>query len=327
MIVPAAPDRLVLRRRAIWALTLCCVGWAVSFPTLKSVESVARGAEPAPGFHSALAVGLRFSLAALVLLAWRPRLLWRATRSEWIQGAALGFCSACGLSLQMDGLRYSSASSSAFLTQGYCVWIPLWQAFRGRRLPPIPIWGGVVLVAAGSAVLAGVSADSWRLGRGELENLAGSVFFAAQILVLDSPAFKGNSSLRFTGVMFVVMAAAGLGVAFVECRSWAGLCRVYPVGAAAGLFVTLVAVCTLAPFLVANHWQRALPAAEAGLIYCAEPVFTSVVTWFIPGWYSRWYGLNYPNEVPGWRLAFGGGMILAANAWLQIAEARKVRKR
>ena len=55
-----------------------------------------------------------------------------------------------------------------------------------------------------------------------------------------------------------------------------------------------------------------------GLLYCTEPVFTSVVTLFVPGIISRFAGIHYPDESLTWNLLAGGGLILVANAWLQL---------
>ena len=86
---------------------------------------------------------------------------------------------------------------------------------------------------------------------------------------------------------------------------------------AVGLTLLLVGPCTLLTFLWANRWQREVPAAEASLLYCTEPVFTSLVTWFFPGWLSAWAAIPYPNERLTGNLVLGGGMILGANLWLQ----------
>ena len=84
-----------------------------------------------------------------------------------------------------------------------------------------------------------------------------------------------------------------------------------------GLFL-LHALTALVSFLLANRWQPEVPATEAGLLYCTEPVFTCAVTLFLPGLISGWAGLAYADERLSWNLALGGGLILAANVWLQL---------
>jgi drug/metabolite transporter (DMT)-like permease len=88
----------------------------------------------------------------------------------------------------------------------------------------------------------------------------------------------------------------------------------------------IVSFCTIAAFLLMNRWQRQVTATEAGLVYCAEPVFVSLLALFLPGWLSHWAGVNYPNEQLTVRLLLGGGLITAANVLLQSRwlEAKRV---
>ena len=106
--------------------------------------------------------------------------------------------------LQNDGLRYTSASTSAFLTQFYAIMIPVWLALRLRRNPGGLVWIACVLVLAGSALLGHFNWTTLRFGRGEAETLLCSVFFMLVIFVLDRRSFAGNRSGKITLVMFVV---------------------------------------------------------------------------------------------------------------------------
>lgn len=301
-------------------LILCCFCWAFSFPAMKALSLI--GARSAPGngsvFFATLCVVLRFSIATLALVAMCGRSLGGLTRREVKQGVGLGFFGGIGLVLQMDGMSYTHASTAAFLTQGYCLWIPLWLALRNRRLPSLTVWIGSLLALAGAAVLLGVEWGSFHLGRGEIENLAGSVLFAGQILWLERKEFAGNDVKRFSLVMFVIMVLTSLPVAVWSASKSSDLWRAYASPAALWLLALLIVLCTLISFLLANRWQPEVPATEAGLLYCTEPVFTSAVTLFLPGLISRLAGIDYVNERVTWNLAVGGGLILTANIWLQL---------
>jgi drug/metabolite transporter (DMT)-like permease len=302
-------------------LTLCCAFWAFSFPAMKALGLLAQ--RDAPGWtsagFSAASIAVRFWAAAALLTLWVGRDLRHLTRLECLQGLGIGVCGSLGLILQMDGMAYTAASTSAFLTQGYCIWIPLWFSLRSRRVPAFVEWFSALLVLGGAMILAGLDAHSLRLGRGEWENLLGSVLFAGQILMLDHPRFAANNVRRFSWVMFLTIATVcSLLVACVPGRgplNELGTALTSPT--ALGLTLLLVGPCTLLTFLWANRWQREVPAAEASLLYCTEPVFTSLVTWFFPGWLSAWAAIQYPNERLTANLVLGGGMILGANLWLQ----------
>ena len=69
--------------------------------------------------------------------------------------------------------------------------------------------------------------------------------------------------------------------------------------------------------MVMNVWQRHVTATEAGLIYCSEPVFASLLALFLPAIFSAWANIHYANENLTLRLLVGGGLITAANILLQ----------
>ncbi|MCZ7634738.1 MAG: hypothetical protein M5U12_00885 [Verrucomicrobia bacterium] len=50
-----------------------------------------------------------------------------------------------------------------------------------------------------------------------------------------------------------------------------------------------------------------MSATQAGLIYCAEPVFTSLLVLFLPAGLARLAGVPYENELVTGRLVVGGG--------------------
>lgn len=314
------------RKRLLAGLVLsfCCAGWAFSFPGMKALTTLGQQNVPASSsfFLAALCIGVRFLVSAIALTpivrsggSWPSRL-------EVQQGMGIGFFAGLGLVLQMDGANYTQASTAAFLTQGYCLWIPLIVAVRSRRWPVPIVWAGCLLVSTGTAMLAGVFSDfrehGFRLGRGEAENLLGSVSFAGQILWLERPEFRGTHVLKFTWVMFLTMALICMPVAVVAAPSLSALWMAYGSPSTLGILTFLIIICTIANFLLMNRWQPRLSATEAGLIYCTEPVFTSVVALFLPGWMSRTFGLNYANEVVTWNLIWGGGLILVANVALQV---------
>jgi drug/metabolite transporter (DMT)-like permease len=308
----------------LFLATLC---WSVSFTVMRALVMVQQRALPGAGtwFIANWCVALRFGFAALVVLLWQARLLPQLTRSEIAQGVGLGLFGAGGLVLQMDGLAYivdTAASTSAFLTQCYCLMIPLWVALTTRRLPPRWVALSCVLVIAGVTILSGVDWRTFRLGRGELETLLASVLFTGQILWLQRTAYAGNDVNRFSLVMFVVMALGSAAAAAASRHEPGDWLRAYATPPTWGFLAVLVVICTLGGYLLMNRWQTHVSATEAGLIYCAEPVFASTAALFLPAWFSRWAAIAYPNELLTRNLVIGGGLVLLANVILQLAPAR-----
>jgi drug/metabolite transporter (DMT)-like permease len=229
----------------------------------------------------------------------------------------LGVFAVAGLIFQMDGLAYTAASTSAFLTQFYCLTIPLWLAVRERRWPPAPTVASCCMVVMGVAVLSEINWRQLRIGRGELETLIGSIIFTGQILWLQRPRFAANNVNHFTLVMFAVIALGSLPVAVFTGHPSDPWIAGYRPLASWYFTAILTGFCTLGGYLLMNYWQPHITATQAGLLYCLEPVFASLFAFFLPAWFSALSGIQYANEQLGWSLLLGGGLITAANVWIQ----------
>ena len=307
-------------RATCWLLGATCL-WGLSFPLAKTLTDAQRVLLPYADswFLAAVSLVVRFGLAAALLAVVSLR-AWRTpTRREWTQGLGLGVFASGGLLLQMDGLGYTAASISSFLTSCYCVVIPVIVACQRRRWPPLLVVGSCGLVLAGMAILSGLDWRTLRLGRGETETVLASLFFAAQIFWLERPTFARNRTSHATIIMFATIAAAMVPVLIVRGRSAAEL---YAAAAGSGAIIAvllaLTLLCTLATFTVMNHWQRFLEATEAGLIYCVEPVWASACALFLPAWLSSLAGVRYANESFTSRLLLGGALITLANILIQL---------
>jgi drug/metabolite transporter (DMT)-like permease len=306
--------------KAVAALLLANLLWGLSFPLIKGLVYAHQQALPGSDnwFITACTIGPRFVLATAVMLLFAGRALGGLTPLERKQGVGLGLTAAAGMLFQNDGLQFTSASVSAFLTQFYAIMIPVWVALRARRAPPTVVWASCALVLVGAAVLAKFDPREMRLGRGEVETLLSSVFFMAQILWLERPEFAGNRVLPVTLVMFAIEAAIFLAMALATAPRAGDLLALWASPPWVGFTLALTVFCTLGAFTLMNTWQPKITATEAGLIYCVEPVFASVMALFLPGLFSAWAGFNYPNEQATLHLLVGGGLITVANVLLQF---------
>ncbi len=307
------------RRTALLMLLLANLLWGLSFPLIKALGQEHARLLPESGtwFITAMCIAPRFLLAAAFLWAVAGRRTLDATRAEVKQGLLLGVSASLGMLFQTDGLQFTAASTSAFLTQFYALLIPLYVAARARRWPRPAVAGAAVLVLAGVAVLARVDPRSFHLGRGELETLVSSGFFMWQILVLEHRGFAGNRVRPVTAIMFTTQAAVFCAMALATAPEPAAVLVPWTSAPWLASTLALTVFCTLGSFLLMNRFQPAISATEAGLIYCTEPIFTSLLALFLPGLLSAWAGFSYPNETLTWQLLVGGALITAANLLVQ----------
>jgi hypothetical protein len=115
-----------VRSRAIFMLLLATAAWGYSFPGGKALLAALDGASGRSAwFFSALMISTRFALARCSCSQCGRARLRRCVRrnggreSPWdLRGL--------GMLLQADGLRYTTASAVAFLTQFTAVLVPIY---------------------------------------------------------------------------------------------------------------------------------------------------------------------------------------------------------
>jgi drug/metabolite transporter (DMT)-like permease len=301
-------------------LLLANLFWGLSFPTIKALTQVHAALLPGSGnwFVASMTMAPRFLVAVLLLGLLLGRRIAATTRLELAQGLRLGFFAGLGMLLQNDGLQFTAASTSAFLTQFYAILIPVWLALRRRQNPGWRVWVCCLLVLAGSAVLGHFDWKQLSLGRGELETLLSSFFFMGQILALDEPRFAGNRPERVSFVMLVLLMVLSWALAFCVTPSAGALWVFWSQPAWVGMTLVLAIFCTLGAFMLMNAWQPHISSTEAGLIYCFEPIFGTIASFCLPAVYSALAGIHYGNEALTWSLLLGGGLVTAANVLLQL---------
>jgi len=307
-------------RKATLMLLLTTLFWGLSFPVIKALIFLNRALLPGAGswLVTAQAVAPRFVLAAAAMLVLRARAGGRPTRGELKQGIGIGLFAVGGTLFQTDGMQFTSASTSAFLTQVYAILIPVWFALRSRRSPGAIIWAGCALVLVGVSILGHFDWRTLRFGRGEWETLLSSIFFMGQILLIEKKEFAGNRPASTTLVMFAVEAILFLALIAANAPDVHALVAPWASPAWLGLTLMLTVVCTIGAFWLMNSWQPRVPATQAGLIYCTEPVIASMFALFLPALFSAWGSIDYPNERATSSLIIGGGLIVVANILVQV---------
>ncbi len=313
-------------RACLW-LVVATALWSISFPCVKALWLAQEKLVPSPPlFLASIATVVRFGVAGIIIALCSLQPLRQLTRAEFAQGLGLGVFGGLGILFQMDGLGHTPASTSAFLTQFTCLLIPLWVALRQRALPGPVVILSILMVLIGVAILSGFNGRGLKLGRGEAETLLATIFFTGQILWLERPGYAGNRVGNFTVVMFGTIAVIIAPVVLLTAPSPGAILAAYQSPAALALAGALIVACTLGAYSLMNFWQPHVSATEAGLIYCAEPIFASLLAGFLPGWLSYFAAIDYANEQLTRQMVIGGGLITAANGLIQIEAWRQRRK-
>jgi len=246
------------------ALLLTTIIWAATFPATKlALEQVL----PFPFLFlrfllGTLAVGIVFVCLRHPLRCDAPTLRMAAIASVFL---FIGYVT------QTVGLRYTTASNSAFITALYVVLVPLFlKRFEAR------LWTALALAVAGLWLLIRPSAD---MKVGDLYTLAAAVAFALHIIVVETYARRSDFAsvsawqlVMVTGVLVAPAVAEGYrpgAIEFTPVLVWA-------------LVITGVGATALA-FFVQVWAQRHVPAQRVALIFALEPALAAWLSWLVLG--------------------------------------------
>ncbi|MGB8649549.1 MAG: DMT family transporter [Mycobacteriales bacterium] len=238
----------------------------------------------------------RFALAALAMLALRPRAVARLGTAGRRAGATVGLALGTGYLLQTLGLQHTSAAVSGFITGLFVVLTPLGAAVLLRTPPAASAWLAVLVATTGLALL---SLHGLSVGSGELLTLGCAAAFALHIVGLGQWA----SSYDPYGLAVVQLLTTALLCGLVAVPGGLAVPPSWSVWGA--LALTALAATALA-FVVQTWAQAHLSPTRAAVVMTMEPVFGGLFAVLLAG------------EVLGVRTLVGAGLVLAAMILTEI---------
>ena len=261
-----------------FALLLTTFVWGATFPATKAaLEQIS------PLSFLFLRFLLGMTVVFAVLLFFRRPLIRDTSmmRASLIATAWLFI----GYVLQTVGLRFTTASNSAFITVLYVVFVPLYLLRLGLHT-----WVSNGIALAGLWLLVRPTASA---NLGDLLTLGSAAAFAAHMVCLERYTRVADSVSLFAWQL-VLMTVAMSGVMWWEQPTLAMFepSRVLAIG------LVVTGILATGAFAVQMWAQRLLPAQQVALLFAAEP---AVAAWL------AWYFLGEQLDAQGW---FGSAMIL-----------------
>lgn len=275
--------------RAELALVVNTIVWGATFTLVKNALG---------GVSAILFLALRFSLAAAVLaIVFRKPFFQRGAWKGAAPGVLVGVFLFLGYLFQTQGLRYTSAPKSAFLTGFTSVLAPLLASFVYGIKPRISEVLGLLTALAGLGLMT-LPGASGSINRGDVLTLVCAAAFAAHIVI------QGHFSKN---VGFELLSVAQVGTAAVLSLTlfpWAEKPRIdwQPAVLWAILITGLLA--TALAFTVQAWAQRFTTSTRTALIYMLEPVVAWTTSYLLAG-----EGLSRPGAA-GAALILGGVLLV-----------------
>jgi drug/metabolite transporter (DMT)-like permease len=218
-------------------------------------------------------LGIRFTVAAVAMIALRPTCLRGMTRQGLIRSAVLGVVLGLGFITQTYGLQHTSAAVSGFITGMFVILTPIISWMLLRRKAGWSIWFSVALATIGLGLL---SLRGWCVGRGELLTLMCALFFALHIVGLGEWAARheayGLAFLQITVVAVISMVAATPGGITLPPNTtvW-------------GAVILTAILASAIGFLVQTWAQTIISPTRTAVTLTMEPVFAGFFAVVIGG--------------------------------------------
>jgi drug/metabolite transporter (DMT)-like permease len=235
-------------------------------------------------------VGIRFLSAGVIGLMFFWRLMPGLTAFELKAGVVIGLAIFIGISLMTYGLKFISASQSAFITAMYVPIVPLMQWVFLRSRPSLTAWLGIALAFSGMLLLTSPNIKA-TYGFGELLTLGGAVGIASVIILIGHYANQVNAQrvtvvqLMTAGILsFLLMPITGEHIPTLEPKIFA--------------IPLVIGFATVLIQLTMNWAQQTLSPTRATLIYSSEAVWAGIASWIA-------------GEQIGLFAIFGAGLILS----------------
>lgn len=219
--------------------------------------------------------GVRFLLAALLLLPLVPRAAWSAS-GLWRWMFAAGFVLFIASALQQAGLQFTTAGNAGFLTTLYVVFVPLLAFLAWRERPHRMAWVAVPLALAGAYLLS-TGGQAFQVMPGDGLEIAGALFWAVHVLVVGKAASRFHW-IAFAVGQYFVSGALNLGVGLVVEAPMA----LFRLDVLLALLYT--AIFSVAIGYTVQIWaQRHTPPGDAALLLSLEAGFAVLAGWLLLG--------------------------------------------
>lgn len=246
-------------------------------------------------------ISMRFIIAsALLALVFRPALSsGRPSRKGWTAGGVCALFLFLGFAFQTAGLRFTSASNSAFLTGLYVVLVPLLSSALHRKAVRGLEWAACVLALAGTGLMTG--AGSGGLNTGDLLTIVSAAAFSAHMVAV------AHWSTKLSYEWLTTIQVAGVAILSLASFWWIEEPFVRWTPGLAGALALTAVLATALSFSLYTWAQRHTTATRAALLFALEPVFAGLFGWAVAG--DRWTPIAL----------LGAGLILSS---ILLAELR-----
>ncbi len=222
-------------------------------------------------------LGLRFSLAALLLAPFFWKRLIKAPARDYLDGSLIGLFLFGGFAFQTVGLLYTTPANSGFITGTAVVIVPFLYFLTTRRSPGLWAYLGGILAAAGLYLLS--ANETAGFGFGDALTLVCAFLFAAHLVAI-AIYVKRSDAIVLAVTQIAITGVASFVVAVVFEPTAVMFDQPFLIW---GAILYAVIFCTIGAFVTQTIAQRYTPPTHAVLILSLEAVFAGLFSYLFWG--------------------------------------------
>ena len=250
--------------------------WSATFVIVK---------ESLYNISSMLFIGLRFLIAGVILLpiVIRKKLDWK--NSNLIPPLFLGLLLFLGFSTQTLGLKYTSATKSAFLTGTAVAIIPFLQLLIEKKRPKTgSIIGvavvllGILFLSGGNSIITLLNDIATNFNLGDFLTLICAFFFAWYVVYLDMLSSKYNFWMLLIIQIGVATLLAFIAAFVFDAFDYESLQINFTSQLGYGILYTAI-FATLVTTTLQTKYQKLVSPTKAGIVYSFEPIFAAIIAY------------------------------------------------
>ncbi len=264
---------MTLRTRADLSLAFCTLLWGATFVVVKNSLD-----------HASVFIFLaaRFTLAAVLMVAWSYRILRQLEPQELFAGFRLGFFMFMGYAFQTAGLQYTTPAKSGFVTGSSVVLVPLLLGlFWGKRLT-LGAYAGAFVAVVGLYFLTIPAQGVAYLNRGDVLTFVAAGLYAVHIILVGEyireHSARALSLIQVAACAAMAWAAAGSAAAI----RWQPAHFAWRWQLLLGILICAV-FATAVAFSIQLWAQQYTTPSHAAILFTLEPVFAVITSYILIG--------------------------------------------
>jgi drug/metabolite transporter (DMT)-like permease len=282
------PEEIILKKSLLadGALLLVTMTWGLNFVVMKNALIK---------ITPYLYLGIRFTLASLILAIIFNRQLRKLSKEELKGGLIIGLCVFMGFVTQTIGLLYTTPGKSGFITSIYVVLVPFLAFFLTKEFPGWFQVLGAIVTFTGLGIIS-INED-FTINIGDALTLLCAVAFALQIIYTEQYVKKSNP------INIAILQTGVTGLLTMVMSFWL---EPFPVTIDPMIWTAIlyaVIFCTAGAFAIQNIAQKYTSSTHAAVIMGMESVFAGLFSLIF------WGETMTLRTLFGFSLIFGGVLI------------------